>query len=329
MSSTPEITVIIPTRNRRVILTETLHRYQRQTLASEAFMVLVIDDGSQDGTREQVQELIPRMKYRLRYQPQENRGPAAARNLGIRLARSPLLLFTGDDIFPHPELLAYHLTGHRRFSASRYGILGQVEWPPELPVSRFMHYITRIGGQQFNFHAIEDPFDVSFGHFTTANVSIKSDVLQGRFFDEDFSQAAYEDVELGFRLAADGFRLIYLPEALGYHYHPTDLPAFCERQRRAGRMAALLARKHPALKDWLLGSPISSPVPLAEVVAAARELESINLERLTRVLSGLENNNVFEPLLYHLYNLALSMSYWEGVQEGQNADFSFPTRRVG
>jgi hypothetical protein len=128
--------------------------------------------------------------------------------------------------------------------------LGFVDWHPDLEVTDFMTYITQIDGHQFAYHHIKNPDDVPFGYFYTSNISLKTSFLkQGQLFSEAFRFAACEDVELGYRLKKLGMRLIYRPEAVGYHLHPVDLESFSERQFKVGQMMALLLHMHPGIID--------------------------------------------------------------------------------
>jgi len=92
------VSVIIPTYNRRDYLQKALESVLSQDHPLE---VIVVDDGSDDGTR----EAIRIDDARLRYFYQENRCPAAARNIGIRNARYELIAFLdSDDRFARDKL---------------------------------------------------------------------------------------------------------------------------------------------------------------------------------------------------------------------------------
>ncbi|MBV5349891.1 glycosyltransferase family 2 protein, partial [bacterium] len=86
---------IIPTFNRSAILVRCLQHLISQTLPPEHFEVIVCDDGSTDDTYEQVKAF--RAPYSIVYLRQENSGPAAARNMGIRKAAGAFILFLNDD----------------------------------------------------------------------------------------------------------------------------------------------------------------------------------------------------------------------------------------
>ena len=87
------LSVIIPTYNRKDILRESLTSLFNQTLSSEKYEIIVIDDGSIDETGDMVKELIPKSPVILKYFRQENKGPASARNLGILNAQGKIILF--------------------------------------------------------------------------------------------------------------------------------------------------------------------------------------------------------------------------------------------
>jgi glycosyltransferase involved in cell wall biosynthesis len=96
----PEISVIIPTHNRRAMLREALASVTAQRGAS--FEVIVVDDGSSDGTWD---DLAAR-RDDIRAVRTERRGPAAARNRGLAIARGALIAFLDSDDLWMPEKLA-------------------------------------------------------------------------------------------------------------------------------------------------------------------------------------------------------------------------------
>lgn len=93
------VSVIIPSFNRRAVLSRALHSVYAQSLP--ALEVIVVDDGSTDGTDEMVQTRFPQVTYV--YQP--NGGVSAARNNGIRLAQSEWIALIDSDDEWRPEKL--------------------------------------------------------------------------------------------------------------------------------------------------------------------------------------------------------------------------------
>jgi glycosyltransferase involved in cell wall biosynthesis len=97
--SSPLVSVIIPTYNRSSLVREAVDSVLKQTFKD--FELIVIDDGSTDGTA----KALDPYKGRLVYCFQNNRGVSAARNQGLRMARGPWIAFLDSDDYWLPEKL--------------------------------------------------------------------------------------------------------------------------------------------------------------------------------------------------------------------------------
>lgn len=97
------VSVIIPTFNRAPFLKKAIQSVLSQTL--QDFELIVVDDGSEDNTASMVLNLAPE----IRYIRQQNRGPSAARNSGIRQAKGDLLAFLDSDDWWDNDKLAVQL----------------------------------------------------------------------------------------------------------------------------------------------------------------------------------------------------------------------------
>lgn len=250
--SAPQLSVVIPTFNRAGFLRRVLEAYEHQ-VGVESFELVLVDDASRDATPALLSTWQPkRYAMTVRVLP-KNGGPAHARNVGIGLVRAPFVLITGDDILPHPEFLAGHVAFHQARRDPRLALLGLTLWPHDLPLTTVMQHIDGVGAQQFGYHYLKDGQSVDFRHFYTSNISLSRELLEsdGKLFDAGFPLAAYEDVELGYRLAQRGMRIEYSTRPRGYHYHPHTVWSFSQRQRGAGRMAKILADKQPAVRHHL------------------------------------------------------------------------------
>ena len=255
---TPELSVVIPTFNRKDTVFRVLDALGRQTLPREAFEVVVVDDGSRDGTPALLERY--RAPFELTVKAQENTGPAGARNLGVRAARGEIVVFLGDDTVPEAEFLGVHLRSHRAAGGRRVAVLGYTGWPEERRVTPFLHHINEYG-LQFGYELIEDPESVPFNFFYTSNISVpRSALLDVGLFDTTFPDAAWEDIELSYRLSRRGYVIVYRPAAVVRHHHAITFESFRRRQERSGRAAAIFYRKHPELADFLgVGSAAVEP----------------------------------------------------------------------
>lgn len=250
----PAFSLIMPCYNRAYDLLRVLRAYDEQDTA-EPFEVIAIDDGSQDETFAVLNAYRPQ-HYSLRALRQEkNAGPAAARNRGLELAAAPLVAFVGDDILPTAGFVHAHLQAHRRYPQPNIAILGLTCWPPDLPQNTLMTHIDGIGAQQFSYHYLQNGQTYDYRHLYTSNISLNCDFLRthGKGFDTGFPYAAFEDVELGYRLARHGLKIIYDSSPVAYHYHYHTIWTFSRRQYVAGLSSCILVRKQPGVLGILGG----------------------------------------------------------------------------
>ena len=313
---TPAVSVVIPTFNRRRTLAEVLAALEVQQEAPP-FEILVVDDGSTDGTFEWLQQRPPRGPDHplrplrpVRVLRQANRGPAAARNRGVAEAAGAMVAFLGDDTVPEPGWLAAHWAVHReRPDDFRLAVIGYTGWHPRMRRTRFLEFINE-QGLQFGYALIADPRNVPFNFFYTSNLSLSRELLLEEPFDESFPYPAWEDIEVSFRLFRRGLRLVYEPRARVLHDHPTDFRRFCARQQRAGESAVRFARKHPELAGFLgLGPTGPGPLP-----SRLRQLRREWLVRALQLLPVSLPGTWQETLRYH-YLRGLHRAWREGSAE--------------
>lgn len=248
----PQWSVIIPTFNREDVLLRTIRAYLDQEGDFGGLEIIVVDDGSTDATPQLLENIRRTSPEQLKVIRQGNKGPAAARNQGLRHAQGALILFAGDDVIPCRNLLELHLSTHRSFPFPTIAVLGKITWSPEQNISPLMQWL-EAGGWQFHYGGIQDPHNVPPDMFYSSNISLHKELLDKEVFDEAFSAACWEDIDLGLRLQKHGLRIIYNEHAIGYHLHPTDFHRFARRSRRAGYFEAMFHRKHN--RTFKLSSP--------------------------------------------------------------------------
>ncbi|HUX46086.1 MAG TPA: glycosyltransferase family 2 protein [Terracidiphilus sp.] len=245
------ISVVVPTYNRRTIVLRTLERLFRQSCPAEDYEIVVVVDGSADGTVEALRALDPPCDFRVVVQ--KNRGLAGARNTGFRVAEGEVVLFVDDDMLCDPELVAAHLQAHRQDD----GIVGigalflSEESPPSLAAECFRR---EIGAAHLQARA---PADTSWRRedCVFSNSSLRREMLIDLGgFDEGFRMR--EDLEFGARLFSVGIRPVYLARAIAHQfYDKSSADLICDSEAFAVS-DVLLARKHPDLRlqghvSWL------------------------------------------------------------------------------
>ena len=233
--SAPELSVVIPTLGRSPALPEVLERLRAQLDAPAVELLVVADTAAAPTTPADLRAQRP--------------GASAARNLGLRQATAPVVLFLGDDILPSPRLLAAHAEHHARLPDERIAVLGHVRWARRLRRTAFMAWLER--GIQTDYGSIAGD-RAGWGHFYTTNVSVKrAFALRAGGFDEDIP-FLYEDLDLGRRLHDLGLDLRYAREAEAEHLHPPTLDEWRSRMEAVGRAERAFAEKHPDVQPYFL-----------------------------------------------------------------------------
>ena len=243
----PDISVIIPTFNRREIVARTLAKIFTQSLDPFRYEVIVVVDGSTDGTATMLRSLHP--DCRLRIIEQVNRGLAGARNTGYKAAIAELVLFLDDDMLSEPELLAAHIDAHQGQTRSvAFGALFLSEdSPPGLAAECFRR---EIGA--FHLEQRRNPGGGAWhpSYCVFSNTSLPRNLLEEvGGFDEAFRMR--EDFELGIRLFRMGVSPIYLGNAIAHQYYVKGATDLIRNAEEFADADLLFARKHPEVQGHL------------------------------------------------------------------------------
>ncbi|HYO48668.1 MAG TPA: glycosyltransferase [Chloroflexia bacterium] len=244
----PLLSFVIPTYNRANILVECLAALERERECGIPFEVIVVDDGSTDDTVERVQSANQDMSVRVLLLRQENKGPAAARNRGVAAARGELIVFLGDDIISEPGYLPNMYAAYKAHTGKQHGILGYTKYSEDSIPTPFGRWLEARSGLQFIYDALPTDKPLSYRQFYTSNILVPRQALaEVGGFNEGFTHAALEDTELGYRLAARGFRLYYCPDAAAVHVHAVSVQAVAARMKGVAKAAMQLRAINPEL----------------------------------------------------------------------------------
>jgi GT2 family glycosyltransferase len=225
----PVFSVVVATYNRQDVLQKTLEHLAVQNYPADQYEVIVVDDGSPDHTGDMVRSLIGSMPYKLTYLVHENRGPGASENRGIQAAEGEWIVLLADDIQPAPGLLQSYAEFHRLHPEPCFAALGQVLQSPDLPSTAFQQH-----WDPFKYFELAGETELPYWKFWACNISVKRLFLLEHGLFLECKGAAHEDVELGYRLHRAGLRILYLPEALAYHFHVETLEAAVKRAYERG-----------------------------------------------------------------------------------------------
>lgn len=234
----PFVTVIVPTYNRKALLQECLTSLLAQTYPKDCYEIIIVDDGSTDGTEGFVQSMAQSPNPRVSYFNQDNRGPAAARNLALKNAQGEIIACTDDDCIASATWLE---NGVGCFAEDDIVAVQGRTLPAEPVRLRFLP-------PRFS-HTVEITDETQT--YPTCNMFYrKRAILDVGGFNEEYTMG--EDADLAWRLKEKGMEIVFSKEPLVYHAVLYDrLPAKLRFMKRC-QSEPLLFREHPHLRKNLL-----------------------------------------------------------------------------
>jgi glycosyltransferase involved in cell wall biosynthesis len=239
-----EVSVVIPTYNRVDRLKRVLAAFELQTFPKDRFEVVVVSDGSNDGTHEYLEALITPIQ--LKHYCQSNQGPAAARNRGVQLAAGELIVFVDDDVIPSPEIIAEHVAYHRQNDGDCV-VIGPMLSPDDFKYSPWVSWEQAKLAKYYR-DMLSGQLQPSPRMFYTGNASLsREQLIKSGGFDDSLRRA--EDVELAYRLETMGLRFLFNPRAVGYHYAERSFISWQDIPYQYGKNDVIFAREKG--QTWL------------------------------------------------------------------------------
>lgn len=225
----PRISVVVCTYNGRTTIQDCLRGLAN--LQYPNFEIIVIDDGSTDGTADVAKQ------YDVRLVQTENRGLSHARNLGLELATGEIIAYTDDDAYPDPHWL-YYLA--HTFRTTDFVAVGGPNLPP--PGENFVAeaVANSPGGPT---HVLLS--DCEAEHIPGCNMAFRADALRDLGgFDPQFRTAG-DDVDVCWRIQQAGWRVGFHPAAVVWHHRRQTVGAYWKQQTAYGKAEAMLQVKWP------------------------------------------------------------------------------------
>lgn len=231
--------VVIPAYNAEKLLPDCLRSLTEQTIPRDQYEIIVVDDGSTDGTARAAGSFPG-----VRVISQHNQGPAAARNLGAQEAKGEIVLFTDSDCVPERDWVERMLEPFEQ-DPKLAGDKGRYLTRQKELAARFVQ-----AEYQDKYRLLEKQQEIDFIDTYSAGFRRETFLRYGGY-DTSFPVACAEDVELSFRMSNGGERMVYVSRAVVYHRHPNSWGGYFRKKYKFAYWRMLAVRKNPnkAIKD--------------------------------------------------------------------------------
>lgn len=242
-----KISIIIPTYNRRKVLTQTLPTVFGQEFPPDDFEVIVVVDGSSDGTVETLRSYAPRCAFRVL--EQVNRGPAVARNNGLAVACGELVLFLDDDIRCDKNLIKQHVLSHE--NTERLVIHGPILIARESKRTLAAYVACKAAKRLHCLLAPTAELELPQHADLICNSSIPRKMLNEAGGFDELMPFQRDDCEVGLRLWKMGAQFRYQPKAIAYEIFIKSSRDFAIHDAaQCGKGEVQLCRKHPEFRRY-------------------------------------------------------------------------------
>jgi glycosyltransferase involved in cell wall biosynthesis len=251
------VSVVVPVYNGQKTIEACLKALLNQTLPLSAYEIIVVNDGSTDGTEQLVKQ------FPVRYFSQDNQGPAKARNFGVENASGDIILFTDSDCVPQRdwiELMTRPLRdgqitavkgAYRTAQRSLVARFAQVEFEERYELLKKRPYIDFV-----------DSYSAAFR---------KATFLEAGGFDTSFPKANNEDTEFSYKLNAMGCKMVFVPDAIVYHRHPDSAWKYFKLKFGRGYWRMVVYRRYPdkMMKDSYTPQTLKLQILLAFILCCS------------------------------------------------------------
>jgi GT2 family glycosyltransferase len=225
----PAVTVVLAVRDRKKTIAECLESLLALDYPRDLLEILVVDNGSRDGTRAIVEKFGDAVSIIDEPRP----GPAAARNAGIRAARGEVVALTDSDCTVDPgwlRALVAPLGDHT------VGIVGGLILARR-PANRAELFGESIHDHQAAIEETSAPYAITISWASRRDV-----LLEAGLFDETLKRSS--DHEFAYRITALGYTIVFAPDAVAYHRNERSLGGLFREGWQHGFYGRPVARRH-------------------------------------------------------------------------------------
>lgn len=260
------ISVIVPSYNSEKTIDKTIEALLKQNYPKKNYEIIVVDDGSTDNT-----ERVVKKFEHVKFFKQKHKGPAAARNLGAKISKGNIILFTDADCIPDKNWIKNMVEPFKDKNVA--GVSGTYKTSnKDSLLARFIGYDIKFKHEYMKKKKLID----FVGTFSAGYRKLIFKKELG--FDTSFPMASGEDPELSYRIAKN-YKIIFQPSAFVWHPHPDNLIFFLKQKFWRVYWRYLMYKKH---RKKIFGD---SYTPLLSLISIWIQVFLIGLIALLTILS--------------------------------------------
>ena len=236
-----DASVVIASYNSGDVLLWCLEKLSDQSHPPEKFEVVVVLDGSTDGSKTALDKLST--PFPLTVVEQENRGKPAAINRGILSAAGKYLVFIDADILVNRDFVANHLAWHDRGDVVTGPIpLAEAESPTSFLTDGVKQWADEHFAEMSNLAGPISATQMYGGNFSV----LLEDYKRVGGYREELTRS--DDYNLGKKFIDAGLEIVFCPDAIGAQVYDKTIPAWCHDFYVDGRCNTLMVQQFPEIK---------------------------------------------------------------------------------
>lgn len=310
----PKVSICIATWKRKEKLNRIILNLEDQTMDPTEYEVIVVDSNSPDGTDILMKDLCA--KYpNIVYISDADNILAVKRNVGIRNAKAETIVFMDDDVIPNDAFVESHYIANKNNNDTFF--CGQIRFPHDL-VNNSNYYCFR---DEQHLQDKDIGVDLPFNRIVVMNLSFrKSFIEKVGYVNEEFIGYGDEDIEFGYRVVKSGFKIRYLPNALGIHEEESSgIKEYGRKLYKAGLYGDRILRKecieaYNALEGKRIIGYFLAVKPICECIAKYLDKNDTNTNKYS----------------YYLYKMYLyGMSYRGRLDQKKHNELSADMAKTG
>lgn len=268
-------TIVIPVYNQYNALKKVLMSFMKQTIATDSYEIVIVDDGSEDNLKYETSITLTTMyNMDIVLYHQQNQGRATARNVGINLAKHEVIIFCDADRIPCESFVEQHLKMHQSAKNIVIGVQydifckkldflfdNEIDWKNINRFSKVPNYFGRIQKIYEGNKSLAP--NLCWLSFMVGNASVSKKFLEEvGCFDEDFKDWGFEHLELGLRLQKKKGRFYVSQSAASYHIpHHRETNFYWEKIEKS---ALILSSKHPEIDISIMQTLLMKNIDVLE-----------------------------------------------------------------